>query len=131
MIVHHDKFEIDDSAARIDFTRVHSWLESSYWSPGVARERVERAAAGSSLVVGTYRDGEQVAYLRVVSDKTTFAWVCDVWVCESARGNGIARAMVQFALNHPEHRSLRRWILATKDAHGVYAGAGFEPLPAP
>lgn len=134
-------FELDDDLTRIDFDRVHSWLTTSYWSPGIALEKVKRAALGSSLVVGAYRirtgaDGvfdpeEQVGYMRVISDKATFAWIADVFVDESARGRGIATAMLQFALNHPEHQGLRRWVLATKDAHSVYAGVGFVPLPEP
>ncbi len=122
---------LDDELARIDFARVHAWLASAYWSPGISREKVERAAQNSSLVVGAYRDSLQVGYLRVVSDKTSFAWICDVYVDEAHRGLGIARAMVRFALAHPDHQGLRRWLLATRDAHGVYGSAGFEPLPEP
>lgn len=124
-------YEIDEDRERLDFERVHGWLTTTYWSPGIFREKVERAARGSSLVVGAYRDGEQVGYLRIISDRATFAWVCDVFVDEAHRGRGLARAMVQYALNHPEHQGLRRWVLATLDAHGVYREVGFEPLPSP
>jgi GNAT superfamily N-acetyltransferase len=127
----HSHYEISDDRAQIDFARVHGWLASTYWSPGIARERVERAAAGSSLVVGAYLGGEQAGYLRVVSDQVTFAWICDVFVDEAHRGRGIARAMVRFALTHPDHQGLRRWLLATADAHAVYAGCGFKPLDNP
>lgn len=127
----HDGYELDEGLERVDFARVQGWLAGTYWSPGVGRETVERAARHSSLVVGAYRDGEQVGYLRVVSDRTTFAWVCDVFVDEAHRGRGLARAMVRFALEHPEHQGLRRWLLATADAHGVYQAIGFEPLVAP
>ncbi len=92
---------------------------------------VERAARHSSLLVGAYHQGLQVSYLRVVSDRTTFAWICDVWVDEAHRRRGIARAMVRFALAHPEHQRLRRWLLATTNAHGVYQAVGFEPLAEP
>lgn len=125
------EIEIAEGLGRVDFERVHGWLSSTYWSPGVAREKVERAARNSSLVVGAYADETQVGYLRVVSDKTTFAWICDVYVDEAYRGRGIARAMVTHALNHPEHQGLRRWLLATADAHGVYAECGFKPLDNP
>ena len=124
-------FELDDSRARLDMDRIHDWLASTYWSPGVAPERVERAVAGSSLVVGAYVGGEQVGVLRVVSDRATFAWICDVYVDEAHRGRGIARAMVRYALAHPEHQGLRRWLLATRDAHGVYEACGFKPLDNP
>lgn len=131
MIVHHQEYVIDDDLGRIDFARVHGWLTTAYWSPDVPRERVERAARHSSLVVGAYWNGEQVGYLRVVSDRTTFAWVCDVFVEEAHRQRGLAKAMVRFALQHPEHQGLRRWLLATADAHAVYRACGFEPLSSP
>ena len=122
---------IDDALARIDFERVHGWLSRTYWSPGISREKVERAARHSSLVVGAYREGVQVGYLRVVSDRTAFAYLCDVYVDEAHRGQGIARRMVRYALEHPEFQGLRRWMLATRDAHDVYRGLGFDLLPMP
>ena len=134
----HHAYTIEDGLARIDFARVHGWLASAYWSPGVGCAKVERAAQHSALVIGAYAapsadgdKGEQVGYLRVVSDCTTFAWVCDVYVDEAHRGAGLARAMVGFALSHPDFQGLRRWLLATLDAHAVYAGAGFAPLKNP
>ena len=131
MIVDHRGYQIDDNQKRLDFERVRTWLASTYWSPGVTRERVEKAAKNSSLVVGAYQDEAQAGYLRIVSDKTTFAWVCDVFVDETHRGKGIAKAMLRYAQEHPEFQGLRRWVLATKDAHGVYAEVGFELIPNP
>ena len=131
MIVQHGDYEIDTDLSRVQFDRVHAWLASSYWSPGIAREKVEKAAANSSLVVCAYRDGEQAAYLRIISDKTTFAWVCDVFVGEAHRKKGLAKAMVKFAIGHPDYQGFRRWVLATKDAHAVYAECGFAPVPFP
>jgi GNAT superfamily N-acetyltransferase len=125
------EYEIDDTLERIDLARVHGWLKTTYWSPGVSREIVERAARNSSLVIGAYLDSAQVAYMRIVSDRATFAWICDVFVDERHRGKGLARAMVSFALAHPQHQNLRRWLLATRDAHGVYRELGFETLPNP
>jgi GNAT superfamily N-acetyltransferase len=131
MKVQHGSYEIDDALERIDLARVHGWLASTYWSPGVKREVVERAARGSSLVIGAYLNDEQVSYTRIVSDRATFAWVCDVYVDEAHRKQGLARAMLSFALKHPEHQGLRRWLLATRDAHPVYRAMGFEPLERP
>ena len=82
--------------------------------------------------MGAYKpDGEQIGYLRVVSDCTTFAWICDVFVAEAHRGRGVAGAMLRFTLADAEHKGLRRWLLATADAHALYAGIGFKPLPSP
>ena len=94
-------------------------------------EVVKKAAENSSLLVGAYVDAEQVGYLRVISDKATFGWIADVWVDEAVRGRGIAKAMVQAALVDPEHLGFRRWVLATRNAHPIYAACGFIPLDTP
>ncbi|NVB79719.1 MAG: GNAT family N-acetyltransferase [Kofleriaceae bacterium] len=114
--------------ARLDLDRIHGWLSTAYWSPGVRREIVERAFA-NSLAIGAYApDGEQLAVARVVTDRATFAWLCDVFVAPHARGQGIARAMVNSLVADPELTTLRRWMLGTRDAHGVYAACGFAPV---
>lgn len=128
MTVQQGELVIDDDIERIDFDVVHSWLTTSYWSPGVDREKVERAARGSATVIGAYVAGRLVGYARVVSDKETFAWLCDVFVDEDLRGRGIAKAMVRFALDLPYSSDLRRWLLATRDAHPIYSACGFIPL---
>lgn len=119
-----------DDPARLDLPRVHRWLASSYWSPGVARRTVERAIAGSHAL-GAFRDADQVGFARMISDRATFAWLADVWVDESVRGQGIGRAMVGWFLDHPDYADLRRIGLVTADAHGVYAALGFHPLVRP
>ena len=82
--------ELSDDKARLDVARVHGWLASSYWSPGIERALVERAIAGSHCL-GAYSQGEQVGYARMITDHATFAWLADVWVDERARGQGIPR----------------------------------------
>ena len=131
MIVRHGGYEIDDSRERFDVERVYGWLAQTYWSLDLTPGQLRRAVNGSSLVVGAYGDTGQAGCLRVVSDRATFAWIADVFVAEAHRGQGLARAMVRFALRHPEHQGLRRWMLATRDAHGVYGTLGFAPLPEP
>ena len=131
MITSFKEYEIDDRPSRIDIDQVHAWLTTSYWSPGITLERVRRAFKNTALVVGVYRGSTQVGVLRVISDKTTFAWIADVWVDEGARGQGIARAMVRFAQGHPDDQGLRRWVLATQDAQGVYRECGFELVENP
>lgn len=116
----------------IDFGRVRAWLAATYWTPGIPRERVERAARNSALVLGAFTpEGVQVGFMRVVSDKSRFAYLCDVIVDESHRKRGIARAMVEYALGHPEFATVATWTLATRDAHGVYAPLGFLPVTEP
>jgi GNAT superfamily N-acetyltransferase len=125
------EYEIDDSFDRVDFATVHRWLADTYWNAGVSRDFVERGAMNSSLVVGVYHGSKQVGFCRIVSDRTTFAWVSDVYVDPAHRRRGLAEEMMKFALAHPEHQNLRRWMLATRDAHPVYARVGFGPLDKP
>lgn len=127
----HGEYEIDADRSRLDFEKVQSMLCETYWSPGITLEKVIKAAEGSSLVVGAYKDGRQVGYLRIVSDRATFAWVSDVIVDEAHRGKGLAQAMTQFAIEDPHHQGLRRWVLATRDAHGVYEKCGFSVITNP
>jgi GNAT superfamily N-acetyltransferase len=116
--------------SRLDLDRVYGWLRDAYWSRGVRRDIVERAFA-NSLSVGAYAsDGTQLAVARAVTDQATFAWLCDVFVDPTARGRGIARAMVQALLDDPRLQTLRRWCLGTRDAHGVYAPLGFAAVDA-
>lgn len=122
--------ELSDEKGRLDVARIHGWLASSYWSPGIARELVEKAIAGSHCL-GAYLDGEQVGFARMITDHATFAWLADVWVDEAARGKGLGRTMVGWFLDHPDFRGLRRIALATADAHSVYQALGFHALKRP
>lgn len=124
-------YEIKEGIEAVDFAAAHAMLVEAYWCKGAARERIEKAAAGSSLVLSVWQGGQMAAYARIVSDKTTFGWICDVIVHERHRGRGLGRAMVDYALRHPDHQGFRRWVLATKDAQGVYQACGFEPLDMP
>lgn len=122
--------ELSDDKARLDVARIHGWLASSYWSPGIARELVERAIAGSHCL-GAYRDGVQVGFARVITDHATFAWLADVWVDGTLRGQGLGRRMTSWFVEHPDLVGIRRFALGTLDAHGVYAALGFRPLARP
>ncbi|EYF03405.1 Hypothetical protein CAP_5598 [Chondromyces apiculatus DSM 436] len=106
---------------------MHGFLSTSYWSPGVPREVLARAIA-HSMSFSLFHDDAQVGFARVVSDRATFAWIADVFVLDPHRGQGLARWLVQTALDHPELAGLRRWMLGTRDAHGVYAPLGFQPV---
>lgn len=116
---------LSDDPALLQFDRIHAWLASSYWSPGIERELVEKAAAGSHCL-GAYRGVEQIGYARMVTDRATFGWIADVWIDEAERGQGLGRHMVRWFVDHPDYADLRRIGLVTKDAHGVYEALGFH-----
>ncbi|RKN48398.1 GNAT family N-acetyltransferase [Micromonospora endolithica] len=118
--------------ARLDLDRVHHWLSTdAYWALGRDRETVARAFAGS-IGYGVYRpgDGRQVAVARVVTDGVTFAWLCDVYVERAARGTGLGTWLAGAVRDHLADLGVRRILLATNDAHGVYAKVGFIPVRA-
>ncbi|AKT38931.1 GNAT family N-acetyltransferase [Chondromyces crocatus] len=119
-------YRITTDPERIDLDVVHGFLHTSYWSPGLPRDVLVRAIA-NSVNFSLFHDDAQIGFARVVTDKATFAWLADVFVLEAHRARGLARWMVQTALDHPELTGLRRWILGTRDAHGVYAPLGFRP----
>ena len=122
-------FTVSTDPSLLDLDVVHGWLRGAYWSTGVRRDVVVRAFA-NSLVAGAYDAGRQIGVARVVTDQATFAWLCDVFVAEDARGRGVARAMVRELLADPRLQTLRRWSLATRDAHEVYRPLGFGPVDA-
>lgn len=123
--------ELSDDPARLDVARVHGWLASSYWSPDIAREQVERQIAGSHCLGAYHGEHGQVGFARVITDRASFAWLADVWVEEGQRGQGLGRRMVQWFIDQPDYADIRRFALTTADAHGVYAALGFNPLARP
>jgi len=114
-----------------DIEIIHSVLRDTYWSPGVPRDVVARACANSMCAIARDDAGKLIGFARLVTDKATFAWLCDVIVLPGRQGRGLGRALVQAFQQHPELQGLRRWLLGTKDAHGVYAPLGFTPLDHP
>ncbi|MFC7307785.1 GNAT family N-acetyltransferase [Streptomyces monticola] len=127
------EYEISTDPGRIDAARVHTWLSTdAYWALGRSREKQDAAMAGS-INFGAYDpdSGEQVAYARVVTDHSTFAWLCDVYVDPAVRGRGLGVALVAAVRDELEPCGLRRILLATGDAHGVYEKLGFKGLEDP
>jgi GNAT superfamily N-acetyltransferase len=124
--------EVTTDPSRLDVERIHRWLsEDTYWALGRPLEVVERAIE-HSLNFGAYDDtGEQVAYARVVTDHATFAWLCDVYVAPAARGKGVGTTLLDAITGHLAELRLSRTMLATADAHAVYARYGFQPLSRP
>ncbi|MFD8195523.1 GNAT family N-acetyltransferase [Streptomyces wuyuanensis] len=132
-IVIPGEYEISSDPARLDPARIHLWLSTdAYWALGRSREQQDRAIAGS-LNFGVYDrvSGELVAYARVVTDHATFAYLCDVYVDRAVRGKGLGTALAGAVRDRLAPLGLRRVLLATDDAHGVYEKAGFAPLTDP
>lgn len=122
-------FTLSDDATRFDLDRAHAWIGGeSYWAQGIPRETFRRACA-NSLVVGAYDPGGAMqAMARVVTDRATFGWLCDVYVDAAARGCGLGKRLMTYLKGHPDLQGFRRLHLATRDAHGLYAQFGFRPL---
>jgi N-acetylglutamate synthase-like GNAT family acetyltransferase len=120
-----------EQPAAADIDIVHAMLRESYWSPGIPREVVARACAHSLCAIARDDKGKLIGFARLVTDKATFAWLCDVVVAPGKQGRGVGRALVRLFQEHPDLQGLRRWMLGTRDAHSVYAPLGFSPLDAP
>jgi GNAT superfamily N-acetyltransferase len=116
--------------SEMDVDAIHAYLSRSYWAQGVAKEIVPRLLRGA-LCFGLFKEVAQVGFARVISDRVTFAYLSDVYVLEEHRGHGLAQWMLKRILAHPELQGLRRFMLATKDAHGLYSKLGFTPLSSP
>ncbi|MCE2901007.1 MAG: GNAT family N-acetyltransferase [Gemmatimonas sp.] len=125
-----DGFECSFDASRLDVDAIHAFLTTTYWSPGIPRETLERAIA-HSLCIGGYVNGQQVAFARLVTDRATFAYLADVFVLPSHRGQGLSRRLLEALMSHADVQGLRRMLLVTRDAHGLYAKVDFTPLAAP
>jgi GNAT superfamily N-acetyltransferase len=123
-------YEIANDVKRFDVDAIHAFLSRSYWSPGVPKVIVERAIA-NSLCFGVLRGTEQVGFGRVVTDRATFAYLADVYILEEHRGKGLSKRLMEAVVAHPDLQGLRRMLLATNDAHTLYARYGFKSLAAP
>lgn len=126
----HDDYLISTDPAKLDLEAIHAALTASYWSTDISKAVVEKALA-NSLCFGLYQEKQQVGLSRVVTDYATYAYLCDVYVLEAHRGKGLGHWMVECIMTHPELQNLRRFTLATRDAHGIYAAFGFTGLKAP
>ena len=117
--------------ARQDLDAIHRMLASTYWSPGIRRDVVAEALRNSMTAVAIDdATGATVGLARVVTDRATFAWLCDVFVDERFRGQGISKRLLEELERQPSLEGVRRWCLATRDAHGLYEKFGYRPVPA-
>jgi len=132
--MHHewqrDGFTISTDPARLDLDGVHGYLSASYWAHGIPRDVFERSVR-HALCFGVYEGARQVGFARVVTDFATVAYVGDVFVLEAWRGRGLSRWLMEVIGGHPDLQGFRRWILLTRDAHGLYKKFGFTPLADP
>ncbi len=125
-----DHFIISTDPSRLDVEAIADMLSRSYWAQGRTRETIVRSLQ-HSLTFGIYEGSRQIGLARIVSDYTTFAWLCDVFIHEDYRGKGLGKWLMQTIHSHPDLQGLRRWLLATRDAHGLYAQYGWKPLANP
>jgi GNAT superfamily N-acetyltransferase len=126
----HNGYEISTDPARLDVDAVERFLRASYWAAQRSRSKIERSIE-TSIVFGVYEGARQVGFARVVSDQVDFAWLCDVYIDPAVRRRGLAKWLMETVLAHQELQGLRRWVLGTKDAHGLYKQYGFVPLGEP
>jgi GNAT superfamily N-acetyltransferase len=124
-------FRISTNKELLDREMICQYIsKESYWSKGIPAEKVY-TSIDNSMCFGIYKDEQQVGFARVVTDKATFAYLCDVFVLEKLRGQGLSKWLVQNILAHDELQGFRRWLLATNDAHGLYSQFGFTPITNP
>ncbi|MFZ0319475.1 MAG: GNAT family N-acetyltransferase [Candidatus Sulfotelmatobacter sp.] len=127
----HGEFVISTDRERLSLDVVHGFLSDCYWAKGIPREVVTRSIE-HSLCFGIYDgSGAQVGFARVISDFATVAYLGDAFVLETHRGRGLSKWMMECIVQHPALQNLRRWILLTRDAHGLYSKFGFTPVQAP
>lgn len=124
------EYRISTDPERLDVSVIHRFLTRSYWAAGVRAEVVRRSIE-NSLVFGLYKNGEQAGFARVITDYATFAYLADVFVLEEFQGRGLGKWLVETIAAYPELQGLRRWMLATKDAHELYRKIGFVELSQP
>jgi len=126
-----DDYSISTDPSRLNVDLIHDFLsKQSYWATGRSRDVVERSIQ-NSLSFGIYREGDQVGFARVVTDYATFAWIADVFVLPEHRGQSLSTWLMETIIAHPRLQGFRRWVLSTKDAHGLYEKFGFIKLHRP
>jgi GNAT superfamily N-acetyltransferase len=119
------KYSISTNPKRLDLDAIHGFLSRSFWAEGIPKKLVATSIR-NSLCFGLFHDREQVGFARVVTDRATFAYLCDVYILESNRGKGLSKWLVEAVMAHPDLQGLRRFQLVTRDAHGLYKRFGFQ-----
>jgi len=125
-----DDYLISTDKSKIDLDAVHNFLSKSYWAEGISKQVIEKSIE-NSFCFGVYFGERVIGFGRVVTDYATFAYLADVFIVPEERGKGLSKWLVQVIIGHPRLQGLRRFTLATKDAHGLYAQFGFKPFGKP
>lgn len=132
--MHHSwskaEYEVSTDPGRIDLAVIHGFLTNSYWAKGIPAEIV-RQSIENSLCFGVYHHGRQVGFARVISDRSTFAYLADVFILPDYRRRGLSKWLIECIVGHPDLQGLRRWMLATQDAHELYRQYGFTSIKSP
>ena len=129
--IRHGDYLISTDPAKLDLEKIHSFLSrESYWAEGISQDRLDTAIE-HSLPFGMYHAEVQIGFARAVSDFSTFAYLADVYIDTDYRGRGLSKLLLEAVLAHPSLVKLRRWLLGTRDAHGLYSQVGFRPLEDP
>jgi len=127
---HKNQFTISTDPSKLNLDAICDFLTRAYWAKGRPRERTERALA-NSLVFGLYDGEKQIGLARIISDYAVFAYLCDVFIHEDYRAHGLGKWLIETVMSHPDLQGLRRWTLATRDAHSLYSQFGWQPLNNP
>ena len=125
--LHKELFTISTDRSRLDLESIHQFLSQSYWSEGIPRDIVKKSVE-NSLCFGVYLEEEQVGFARVVTDYCTFAWLADVFIIEKFQGKGLGKWLIEFICSQPDLKNCKNILLATRDAHRLYAKFGFKPI---
>ncbi len=123
-------FTFSTDKSKLDPSVIHAFLTETYWSKGCSMDNVLRRIE-NAICFGVYDNEQQIGFARVITDKATFAYIADVFILENHRGQGLSKQLMAFILEQPDLQNLKRWLLATRDAHGLYAQFGFSPLSNP
>ena len=130
MTVTKGDYSISTDKTKLDIDFIHGFLSDTYWAEGISKEIVSRSVRGS-LCFGVFNGQDQVGFARMITDEATFAYLADVFIDEDHRGKGLCKWLMEFIFSHPDLQGLRRMMLATRDAHGLYARFGFTPVSNP
>jgi N-acetylglutamate synthase-like GNAT family acetyltransferase len=125
------RYRISTALDEMDIDVIHTFISKSYWAKDIPKSVLQKALA-HSLCFGVFtNENQQVGFARLITDRATYAYLADVFIIDEFRGLGLSRALMTNIVSHPDLQGLRRMVLATRDAHGLYAKFGFKPVPNP